>query len=307
MRQGGGFMIQEIRRQEPTAYTKQQKIVLSPAQTGIRCLSSFGFASCNKAPVPLLSHVHKEKLECMLVISGIQSYIVNDVRYTLYEKEAFFIRPNEPHSFVENTREDIVLLWFQIDLSLEDGFFNLPKPSAHFLLERLSHMKGRKFLLADTLKEQFAEAFFLLANESGEKKLKGQSLFLYCLLSLLEQDPVLELLSEDVDYAKQYILEHIKDSIDIDELLVNSSLNAVKFKQKFEQQIGMKPKEFINVSKIDHLKARVAETKDSLTDIAFEYHFSSVKYFKMIFKRYMGYSPAKYRRIIRKEVQKEKE
>ncbi len=212
----------------------------------------------------------------------------------------FLTKPNEIHSSIQTPQSINEILWFQIDVATTNGFLDLPEREAIYLYNLLINFNARQLPLPHRLINLFLESFQLLCTNSIADKIKGCSLFIYCLLSMLESQASVHTLTEDIDAAKQYILTHIKDIIDMDELLGVSGLSVSQFKQKFKEQIGLTPREFINSTKIEKAKIKVATTKASITDIAFEYSFSSSNYFCVIFKQLTGHSPKEYRRKFQK-------
>ncbi len=276
------------------------RLILLEDVIGIPALSALGFATNNQAKLPLIEHSHRDKIEFVIMIDGIQKFIANKVDFTLYRGDVFVAKPNEPHTCIESDNPNNAILWFQIDLTNKQNFLGQNQINADFLYQMAIQFAGRKFQIEQEHMNCFVESFHLIRQKNLNSKIKGQNLFLYALIQLLEQKPILKTLSNDIDYAKQYIQTHIKEAIDVDELIGNSSLTASQFKQKFKEQIGQTPREYVNFMKIQHVKEHFIFTKGSLTDLAFEYHFSSYKYFKTLFKRYTGYSPKKYRRLFSK-------
>jgi len=273
-----------------------RKVLLSD-QIGINAVSSMGFAKQSKAELPLIEHYHKNKMEFVIAVDGFQQYKTGGVDFTIYQSEIFITTPSEVHACVKTPQSVNTLMWFQIDISKAsaENFLGQTGQTASMLYDRVSSFDARCIKLDPLLLEQFVEAFHLICGNNLQK-LKGQSLFIYSILSLLEQKAVLKTLSKDVDYAKQYILLHCKETIGINELLKKSDLSASAFKQKFKQQLGITPREYIDTCRIECSKRNVAFSKQSFTDIAFEYSFSSKKKFVSAFKQNTGCSPRKYRR-----------
>lgn len=287
--------IRGIQAKETYMRTKY-RIVLLEEQTGITSLSIFGHATNNKAELPLIEHYHKNKLEFVILVEGVQHYTASGVNYTLYGGDVFLTQPNEVHSSGQSPQSVNEILWFQIDMSDAGNFLDLPEREAIHLYNELLNLSVYQFTIPRLLINRFLEAFALLCNNRVGDKIKGRSLFIYCLLHLLETRETVQRLSEDIHAAKQYILMHVKEPIDMEDLLGVSGLSSSRFKQKFKEQIGLTPREFINLQKIEDAKLSVAATKKSITDIAFDYSFSSSNYFCVVFKQFTGYSPKEYRR-----------
>ncbi len=293
--------IKEFAISQVDEYTdKKYRKVLLGDQTWINSLSTFGFATNNKAELPLINHYHKDKMEFVILIDGIQKYTASGVEYTLYGGDVFITQPNEEHSSGKNPQSVNEILWFQIDLSKTNNFLGLNEQNGLHLFNRIINFEGRKFQLDRSLISKFVESFQLICKNNIDEKIKGQNLFMYCLLCMLDEKPVLTTLTDDIDKAKQYIITHLQEVIDMDELVGTSGLSISRFKQKFKEQIGFTPREYINFMKIDKAKEKIARTKESITDIAFEYSFSTSNYFCVVFKQFTGYSPKEYRKRFNK-------
>lgn len=275
---------------------RKDRRVLIGDQTWLGSLTTFGHAVNNKAELPLVNHYHKDKMEFVIVVDGIQKYTASDIEYTLYGGDVFITQPNEAHSSGKSPQAVNELLWFQIDLSPAKDFLGLNEQGGIQLLNRIVNFEGRKFQLDKELITGFLRAFNHICKNDINEKVKGQCLFVYCLMCLLDQKPTLTVLSKDIDSAKQYILTHITETIDMDILIGTSGLSSSRFKQKFKEQVGFTPREYINYMKIDKAKEQIASSKDSITDIAFDFSFSTSNYFCVVFKQFTGYSPKEYRK-----------
>lgn len=275
---------------------RKDRTVLLGEQTWINSLATFGHATNNKAELPLIDHYHKGKIEFVILVEGIQKYTASGVEYTLYGGDVFVTQPNEIHSSGKSPQSVNEILWFQIDLAKPENFLGLNEQNGIHVFNRLIHFEARKYQLERSLIQKFIKAFQLLCANDINEKIKGHSLFIFCLMCLLDEKPVLTALSNDIDQAKQFILMHLHDAIGMEDLVGTSGLSISRFKQKFKEQIGFTPREYINYMKIEKTKEKVANTKESITDIAFEYSFSTSNYFCVVFKQFTGYSPKEYRK-----------
>lgn len=265
--------------------------------TGNHCLTGIPVFACAKgseAVLPLIDHRHRDKYECVLLESGTRTLTAAGVPYTVYPENAFLTHPDEPHSGDHAAKTAGEMLWFQ--LNAEGPLLNLTEQETHFIRARLYSCKTRLFHIPPHVYEMFRESFTLLQKGGNAALLKGRALFVYALTALLEAPEAAVVLSPEIDRAKQYIHAHIRESIDADDLREASGLKRGEFETQFEKQLGFEPKEYILRMKLDAAAKDLAQTKRSMADIAFGYSFSSVFYFKTVFKRYMGVSADKYRK-----------
>lgn len=280
------------------------RITLTAEELNIPGLASFGHAAGEKAEMPVIDHRHKDKFEFVLQVSGVRRFSAEGVKYTVYAKSAFLTLPNEAHAGEEVDRDSGEIYWFQLDISDPPHFLGLSGEEALRCHSALTALRARQLALDETLLHAFRESFALLSSRDALVRSQGHALFLYALLRMIQKSPAITALTEDIDRAKQYILAHIQEAIDPDELLLLTGLSMQDFRRKFEKQIGQKPRDYINRMKIEAAAKIVAQSRKSLAEIAYAYHFSSVSIFKMHFKKYFGISPSKYRRECRRSAKK---
>lgn len=93
----------------------------------------------------------------------------------------------------------------------------------------------------------------------------------------------------------QYIENHIKDDIKIEELAKQMALSVSRFHFNFVKATGIPPREYILRRKIESAKNELWSSDRTVTEIAYEYGFSSSQYFATVFKRFCYMSPLDYR------------
>lgn len=97
----------------------------------------------------------------------------------------------------------------------------------------------------------------------------------------------------------EYIAEHYREKIYIDRLADMLSVSPDYFTKMFRDSIGKTPIEYINGLRVNDSMRRLAETEDSMADIADSIGFCNPNYFHKIFKQYMNTSPLAYRKSTR--------
>lgn len=270
------------------------RTVLTQEQHAMQGVPAFGRSTGADAALPLIPHSHKDKYEIVLLSAGVRCLHADGVNYTVYENNAFFVRPNEVHSADRPTKTSGEILWFQLNAT--GNLLDLPEQTSKFIQFKLSSCQTRLFCITPSIFSSFQESFRLLNRNDTISRLKGQSLFLYALLSLFEAPKAAQILSPEIDRVKQYIMLHLHDAIDMDVLCDKSGMPMRTFLEEFERQIGFSPKEYILRSKIERSCIDIAKTQKPFADIAFSYHFSSASYFSILFKRYQGCTPKQYRK-----------
>ena len=127
-----------------------------------------------------------------------------------------------------------------------------------------------------------------------ELRLFPRQIVIYFLNQLIAYSQKQEkIISNDVQAAVDYILENIYETISLDVLAEVSGLSLSRFKQKFCQQLGFTPREYINFHKVEASKTLLEKGKN-VTDAAIELGFSTPNYYSSVFKRFTTLSPSEY-------------
>lgn len=77
-----------------------------------------------------------------------------------------------------------------------------------------------------------------------------------------------------------------------------SGLSLRNFHRLFTQEIGVNPKTFVVLLKIDHAKKMLLNSNKSIIEISTELGYASVSSFSTIFNKYTGMKPTEYRNTI---------
>lgn len=96
--------------------------------------------------------------------------------------------------------------------------------------------------------------------------------------------------------AVQYIREHFKEQIGLQEVADAVGLNFAYLSYLFKQEMGIGFSGFLLELRVDYAKDLLKNTSYKIKDVASESGFNDYHYFSKAFKRLNGISPAEYRR-----------
>ena len=102
---------------------------------------------------------------------------------------------------------------------------------------------------------------------------------------------------EALQIAIDYINEHFKNNITLDDMAELLHLNPSYFSKKFKSANGLGFKEYLNNVRINHSEKLLLETGMSITEIAFECGYDNSNYYGDAFKKVNGVSPSTFRKL----------
>ncbi|MCC8180029.1 MAG: AraC family transcriptional regulator, partial [Planctomycetes bacterium] len=183
-----------------------------------------------------------------------------------------------------------------------------PKPGGSFLgssgkhidalVEALWNLPRRSFpgdkrmgsLLSETMRIcSDSEDIYLNANQIASNLAHFLLLVIQC-----ARNKVKGALSTDIETTVRWIENHPDQHPNINELAEMAHLSVSRFKNKFVEQVGLSPGDYILRHKVEVAKSALSAGRRSITDIALELGFSSHQHFSSTFSRYIGYPPSAY-------------
>ena len=113
---------------------------------------------------------------------------------------------------------------------------------------------------------------------------------------LSEEKTELEMFESGLDKAVTYIESHFKEDISLNKIAEMFHFEASYFSKLLKKRFGMTYTEYVMTLRINMAKDYLKKTDYSIEKIAFIVGYKDDKYFREIFKKYVGVSPARYRK-----------
>lgn len=249
-------------------------------------------------------HAHEHMMEILYVAKGRQAYQFCGKDYYLAGGDLAFAYPGEPHGIGEYPVEKSLTYWVQICMDPKArSFLGLSKTLTKPLLTRLAQAKhrGRVIKASKRLQHLFDEVFASYERTEADMKPLVMSLKLWNLIIEVAQCVEVEGAknqSDDVASVLKYIDEHLEDGTQLggEELADLAGLSRSRFQQKFRQEAGMTPSDYVNYRKIERAKELLAGGKYTVTHIAMRLGYDTSQGFARIFKRYTNKRPSDFLR-----------
>lgn len=244
------------------------------------------------------AHFH-EDYEVVYVISGQYDFTVDGRTETLREGDFGLVFPNQVHSCHCNENEKIHIWFADFSADLVNTFTH-----------DMRGMKGltHRFCGRDTFAESLVQRYIAEFADYNEEqflyggridcKYEAQALLYSICAEFVQQ---VEIVSDNapsdvlISRVAKYIQEHFCEDISLSSMAADLGYDRFYLSRMFNQVFQMNFRQYINSCRIAHAKQLMLETKSSITDIAGECGYQSIRTFNHAFYALNGVTPSVFR------------
>ena len=266
--------------------------VLTSKETRIPALRLFGKQTITSATGSLAPHFHRDCFEIVYIASGSANFSIGNTDYRLSGGDVFITMPNQVHSTNSLPMSVCKMYWFQLEDAPGHLLYLNPSAAAD-LLTALKQFDTPLFHTDSKDIYPLIKSAFDSCVRGSNPCLTGQylTLLLYKLIEYQKNSAFR--LTPDIERAVSYIRGHIREEISLEELAGIAHLSTSQFKQKFKNQVGFAPRQFINYEKIEASKSLLLEGR-TVTEVAALLSFDNSSYFAVVFKSFTMCAPTEF-------------
>lgn len=226
-------------------------------------------------------HFHPN-FEFIHVLEGTLTVYYEDTHFVLQAGDNAFILPNHIHGFNKNNYSKCCICSFSTDhvpsfsnairnKTADDILFDLDKSTLDFVMNQLA----RTDVLS--LYEIKSLAYAICANFYNHVKLKEKA-------------------SSDILHKMlEYLTENCSENISLNDVALHLGYEPHYLSRKFHEAFEMGFSTYINQLRISNSKSLLASTDHSITSIATQCGFSSIRTFNRAFQQNCNMTPKQYR------------
>lgn len=253
-------------------------------------------------------HSHADFSELVIVLSGSAIHTAQRQSYMLRQGDVFVINEDTEHAFTQAHDLKICNIMFRRDELLMDDFDVRQNAGFHALfLIAPSLVRERRFESCLRLHDEaFARVkglIHLMQAEYDEKSVGWQTSLRGYFLSLIvflsrcyeQHTELLDTRGMRIALPLAYIEKNFNQSITTQQLAAMANLSPRHFDRIFAETYHVSPKAYIARLRMNQAKLLLAQTKKTITEIAFECGYSDSNYFARVFRAECGLSPGAYR------------
>ena len=246
-------------------------------------------------------HFHPE-YELTLVSKGKGKCFVGDHVENIQSPDLVLIGPNLPHCWSDLGTSSGFALQFVLDSNhplgqlhemraletmLQDANFGIRFTGP--VVQRIEHaMRALANLPMLGRLAKFIEVLAELADVPKHEQIRLSD----SNLMLIHQEQNMPVIS----HAVSFILNNLEKEIGINDLLEVTRMSKPTFSRHFKSHTGRSLTAFLNEVRIVNAKRLLAETNESITEIAFASGFRNLSHFNVQFRRSSAESPRDYRK-----------
>jgi len=211
-----------------------------------------------------------------------------------------WVTPGQWHSYTPNIQTGWTEHYISFDGRLVEG------------LIRHSFLEGKNGVFDIGFNEELASLFMRALEVARLKKACYQSYLSGIVLHMLGlvmsqlKERMERLCTNDqkMEQAKIIMKEKLSTNIDMRQLAVSLGFSYSWFRKLFKDYTGMGPARYFLELKIDKVKQLLLNTEMSVKEILYILGYNTTENFHGVFKRYTGYTPIEYRRVMLEEKDK---
>ena len=276
----------------------KHRCVFTDEDINVSGINTFGWNKVSKAINALTTHYHADSYELTYVVAGTVLFQVDGIDYNLNGGDLLIVPPNVLHSTAQTPMTIHTIFWFQINTN-KTNLLNCSSETSERIAKAFAEFNTAtciKIENEDILK-YFKKSLSLLPVNNSTDSDKF-ALYIHMIIDILLENSTKKSkdVSQDIKYALSYIDENILNKITLEELAKTSMLSLPRFKQKFSDEIGTSPREYVNYIKVE-LAKEMLKLRRSVIDVAIDLSFSSSNYFCVVFKQFTKYTPTEYKKL----------
>ena len=243
----------------------------------------------------LPTHLHKGCMEINHFLKGERVYRVGNEDYHLRGNQVFITWPDEVHGSGAYLHGRGLHFWLQIQLPKPGSpFIGFDSSHAAPLLEGIWSLPRRQFRADPAMQGIYSRILQLCRHEPQTLSPIAVSSLLaqwFLLLISSAREGLEDAITPDIALALDMIQSNPAKPRSIAELAEAAHLSESHFKIKFKQQMGLPPGDYLLRRRVEAAAERLLHGRMNITEIAYDFQFSSSQHFSTTFKKIFGKSP----------------
>ncbi|MDE5604256.1 MAG: AraC family transcriptional regulator [Eubacterium sp.] len=256
------------------------------SQTAKRLLyypTAIGEFYCNK-DYKVERTTNYDSILAIYVLDGSITLQQNGDTLTAFQNELLLVNCYKPHKYFTET--DAHTLWVHFDGNNSTQWF-----------DEIKLKKGQKIKCNRQTADCISNIIKYINSNRNEYDISNELYTLLCSISKSNELNEENKKTDFIEKAKNFILLNYDKNISVQEIADQALMSVSFFSKVFKETTGFSPYDYLLSVRLDKAKELLQKTDDSIQNIAFKTGFNSASNFIYFFKKEMGISPLKFRKI----------
>lgn len=251
------------------------------------------------------THTH-DFIELVYVISGQAAEVINNEEYLVKHGDMIFINYGGVHSFRPEEHFEYYNICFSPEVMADaivtyENAFSLLSLTA--FNEMRSETEDGKITFCGQARKEIETIFEMMLKEYQEKQKSWSSVlesYLNVVITKMLRVSQISIDTEQSGSVWQELLEYIDanlgSELNLSVLAEKCFYNPSYFSRVFKEKFGVSPIAYINQKRAESAAELLLKTNNTVEEICFKVGFSDRSCFYRIFTKYIGATPADYRK-----------
>lgn len=268
--------------------------VIAKQDHGISGLGTFMYTYSNNRikDNDVSAHYHRNSIEFSIVLEGTYEFHLNDEVLLTNQGDMVIAFPNQMHRYSCIDEVKGRLVSFHIDLS-SNNIFDLQTQQSDELKTMLTSIDVNYVSIGEDNLALMLDCVEHMIQINSTDFLIAKNLMVAFIFKIIKEIGCSGACNGDISQVIKYINKHIYDDLSLVRLSEISGLSVSRFKHKFKEVTGETPNDYIVKQKIFFAKKLLVT--NTISDVANSLKFSSANYFTVVFKKYTGTTPSKFK------------
>lgn len=264
---------------------------------GVVEIGSYHYKSAQRG---IQNVAHEGSLGICHLVRGVQTYRVEDHTYQLRGGDQLLTLPGEALDTAGTPEEKGHLYWMILRMEPLDAPLLFLEPKAAAGLRKTLLALPTRHVTAHAGSDELAATILnTLQNKPTRMidRLTAAQVVLRYLFQMIEAfgSDATSGPSPRIQRSLDHIATHLGEPLTVPELAHLIGLSESRFKNRFRDEVGIPPGDYVLRSKIKAACAALTRTDTTVTQLAHSLGFSSSQYFATVFRRFTGDTPTAYK------------
>lgn len=246
-------------------------------------------------------HLH-DHYEIYVLFEGERIFFIDDKTYQLSAGDILLIKKNSLHFSAEKNDSDAI----RGSIEFSDKMIQFFNHNHKINLLDCFYKDTPSFKLTSTQFEKFKHLFAVLKEEDNLDQVGRDTYIASILVQMLllaSRYQINSIQNKEINTSQRsfrvvnYINKNFEQDITLDQLAKMLHISSNHLCKVFKADTGYSVFQYLNIVRVKNAALILSTTNKKVTEVAFDCGFKNINHFTYIFKKQLGLTPSKYKKM----------